>query len=197
MDLILSSNPTLIFAGDLARVAGRNWLLLGHSELSATLQSIGGEFRDVLAQGGVGISAGMQGEQPCLLGRYDRGALIPPEADSVQVHAWHPIDVLAYCLDRETTSRLFGNEHLEMRRTRASVLGRMTMQDAYAGTWAQALLSAEDYAQASNPRRRFRFLERVEASLPALPCFILPFQGYGNAALVNLQPATRGAAPSG
>jgi len=190
LDLALSSNPTLIFAADLASVHQRIWLLLGHSDLSATVESIGGTSRDIIAQGGVCLDARLDGDgKPALFGRFDRGAVIPPAADTTGIHQWHRIDVLAYCLNEETTARLFGDDRLKMRSARPSVLGRLTTADPYAGTWAQALMPEADYRRAADPRKRARFLEKLENAIPGLPCVLLPFQGYGNQAIVTLDPS--------
>ncbi|MFT4102091.1 MAG: hypothetical protein QM674_13835 [Burkholderiaceae bacterium] len=187
MDLVLSSNPTLIFAADLATIGHRTWLLLNHSDLSATIESIGGTSRDIIVQGGVGLDARLDDDgEPALLGRYDRGAMIPAEADTTGVHRWYRIDVLAYCLNEETTARLFGAERLKMRRTRPSVLGRLASGDPYAGTWARALMPDADYQRAADPRKRARFLEKLEQALPDMPCVLLPFQGYGSQTVVTL-----------
>lgn len=206
MSLILSSNPTFIYAGDLARIGEQVWLLLGHSDMSLSLQSIGGDGRSLIAQGGVCLDARGRDGQWSLWGRYDRGAIIPPEADSMKVHAWYPIDVLAYCLDQDTTARLFGASPLSLRPVRASVVGRMAMRDPYAGSWARPLMDEAAYDKASSPRKRFRFMERLDELMPALRCYLLPFQSYDSRrppVKLTLQPgppsraAARGAMRSG
>ncbi|MFT3801404.1 MAG: hypothetical protein QM766_09320 [Burkholderiaceae bacterium] len=189
VDLVLSPNPTLIFAADLATIRHRTWLLLNHSDLSATIESIGGTSRDIVVQGGVCVDARLDDDgRPALFGRYDRGAMIPAQADTTGVHRWYRIDVLAYCLNEESTARLFGAEPLKMRSTRPSVLGRLATGDPYAGTWAKALMPDDDYRRAADPRKRARFLERLEQALPGLPCVLLPFQGYGSQNVVALDP---------
>lgn len=190
MNLVLSSNPTLIFAADLASIDRRIWLLLGHSDLSATLESIGGTSRDIIVQGGVCLDARLDDDgKPTLFGRFDRGAMIPPEADTTGAHRWHRIDVLAYCLNEETTARLFGDDRLAIRRAHPSLLGRLTTADPYAGTWARALMPEADYRRAANPLKRARFLEKLEKALPDMPCVLLPFQGYGSQAVITLDPS--------
>lgn len=150
-----------IYYSDLFRIDEKIWLILGFGKSEAARIASGKERNNDLSRDCTAIKA----EADNLFGRYDPGAIAPKNNTKSDLHKFHRIDFIAYCLSPEQTDEVFSSRPREIIFCSAELMSVLAVVYPYPAYCAPYAFSPEEYANLADTQRRSnKFLEKIKQS---------------------------------
>ncbi|EOB2877147.1 hypothetical protein ACIL2K_004292, partial [Vibrio vulnificus] len=145
-----------IYYADMFKIEGKIWVILGYGKSEAARIASNKDSDCDLSRDCVALAV-ISGE---LYGRFDPGALGSAHDESSDLHKFHKIDFIAYCLSPEQTSEAFGNQELVLKNCGRQLMSDFSVVYPYPAYTARYVFSPVEIDELSNPlRRSSKFLE--------------------------------------
>lgn len=110
-----------------------------------------------------------------LEGRYDLGAVLPPDRDPAGLHHWRPIDVVVWCA--EPVNDVTVEDRLERPvQIPPSAIAPFMESSLYRGELARQFMTEAAYATDAHFSNRVEFFRTLGEAAPGVRCISLPYR---------------------
>lgn len=163
-----SDHAESIYYADLFRINGKVWALTGTGKSDAGMAATDRKRDDDLARDSVAFLP----ENEMLMGRNDPGAINPERLD---LHAWHPLVAVVYCLSEEETNKAFANRPLELVDVDPKTLGLLLSKSVYPASLVPHFFDDDEQAYLYNDERRLLQWFKLTASASSVRWLLAPW----------------------
>lgn len=160
-----------IYYADLFRIYGKIWMIMGCGKSEAGRIASNKEIDADIARDGVAIT----GKDNKLFGRYDLGATGAHADPASALQAFHPIDFIAVCLDKQETAKIFGNGQRKLITTTAEELAKLSVLNPYPAALAKFVCSSDEIEVYADPKLRERKFMEIISSTGFDTFLLVPF----------------------
>ncbi len=145
-----SKYASTIYYADIFRINKKNWMLLGHGKSEAGILASNNDRGCDLSRDCVALTV----KSGKLYGRYDPGALGKHHCEDSELHKFHNIDYIAYCLSPEQTAKLYKFKEIEMTNCDRKLMSRLSVIYPYPAYTAHFAFNPVELKRLSDPERR-------------------------------------------
>lgn len=163
-----SDHAESIYYADLFRINGKVWALTGTGKSDAGMAATARKREDDLARDSVAFLP----ENEMLMGRYDPGAINP---ELHELHAWHPLVAVVYCLSQEETDKAFANRPLELVDVDPKTIGLLLSKSVYPAPLVPHFFDDDEQAYLYNDERRLLQWFKLTASASSVRWLLAPW----------------------
>ncbi|WP_425641216.1 hypothetical protein ACPUEK_14780 [Marinomonas gallaica] len=158
LDFEKSEFADSIYYADLFRIDSKIWMIMGYGKSEAARIASDNDRGNDLSRDCVALK--VSGKD--LFGRYDPGALGAHHDESSDLHKFHKIDYIAYCLSPEQTEEVFSSNTKEILACEAGLMSKLAVVYPYPAYSAQFVFTPQEIEALANPERRaFNFLKKI------------------------------------
>ncbi|MCW8879404.1 MAG: hypothetical protein OQJ89_06775 [Kangiellaceae bacterium] len=150
-----------IYYADLFRIEGKVWMIMGYGKSEAARLASEDDRACDLSRDCVALKV----SDNELYGRYDPGALGAYNDEDSELHKFHKIDFISYCLSPEQTNEVFVSTARKIIDCDPGLMSKLCVIYPYPAYAAQFAFSPEEIEElADSERRSNTFLKLITAS---------------------------------
>lgn len=167
-DLKKSEYADSIYYADLFKINNKMWMIMGYGKSDAARIASNNDRACDLSRDCVAIRE----ESGSLYGRYDPGALSDPESD---LHKFHKIDYVAYCLSPEQSDIRFKGGERFIDSCDLNFLSCLSVVYPYPAYSAQFCFTPKELEQLSDQNRRVEKFHEIVNAVSGCTLLIVPY----------------------
>lgn len=139
-----------IYYADLFRIEGKIWMIMGYGKSEAARLASDDDRDCDLSRDCVALKV----SDNELFGRYDPGTLGAYNDEDSELHKFHKIDFISFCLSQEQTKKIFSSSARKIINCDPNLMSKLSVIYPYPAYTAQFVFSPLEMEELSDPERR-------------------------------------------